>query len=228
MNNLETLVTVQHSMYKKLVAKRVKFSKGEFEANPNRLAKGNAKLDRSILIFDLLAGTKGSCKFDCASCYAKKAQVQYSPTNLYRSTNFELAKNHLEYLKWLLTKQISKSRTVKSVRIHSSGDFFSQDYVDMWKTIIELFPNIKFYAYTKTESFLNFSELKKLNNFNLINSNVTLEGKQVLNYGDNDHIENLENIGYFVCPATKKHWKGMCGKECDYCVHSNKVCFHIH
>ena len=36
------------------------------------------------------------------------------------------------------------------VRIHDSGDFFSQDYLDAWKAIASAFPSVIFYAYTKS------------------------------------------------------------------------------
>lgn len=36
------------------------------------------------------------------------------------------------------------------VRIHDSGDFFSQDYLDAWKAIAAAFPSVIFYAYTKS------------------------------------------------------------------------------
>lgn len=36
-----------------------------------------------------------------------------------------------------------------AVRIHDSGDFFSQEYLDLWKSIAEANPQVLFYAYTK-------------------------------------------------------------------------------
>lgn len=37
----------------------------------------------------------------------------------------------------------------QAVRIHDSGDFFSQDYLDDWLEIARLVPDVLFYAYTK-------------------------------------------------------------------------------
>jgi hypothetical protein len=36
------------------------------------------------------------------------------------------------------------------VRIHDSGDFHSQAYLDAWKDAARFFPNVTFYAYTKS------------------------------------------------------------------------------
>jgi len=39
-------------------------------------------------------------------------------------------------------------------RIHSSGDFFSQNYFNAWLEVAKLFPKIIFYAYTKSINFV--------------------------------------------------------------------------
>jgi hypothetical protein len=38
----------------------------------------------------------------------------------------------------------------KAVRIHAAGDFFNQQYFDMWLTVAEENPSIEFWAYTKS------------------------------------------------------------------------------
>jgi hypothetical protein len=46
-------------------------------------------------------------------------------------------------------KQFNK---IEKVRLHSSGDFFSQAYFDGWLNVARRFPNILFYCYTKSLS----------------------------------------------------------------------------
>lgn len=41
----------------------------------------------------------------------------------------------------------------KSVRIHMSGDFYSQDYFDMWLQICKENPTVEFWAYTKSLNY---------------------------------------------------------------------------
>ena len=42
----------------------------------------------------------------------------------------------------------------KSVRIHDSGDFFSEGYFKAWMEIMRELPEVKFFAYTKMVSFV--------------------------------------------------------------------------
>lgn len=52
------------------------------------------------------------------------------------------------------------------IRIHDSGDFYSPEYLRKWDYIIEQFPTVKFYAYTKQVKL--FRNYKKPDNFMLI------------------------------------------------------------
>jgi hypothetical protein len=42
----------------------------------------------------------------------------------------------------------------RAVRIHDSGDFYNEKYMNAWKQIIELTPHVFFYAYTKEVSMI--------------------------------------------------------------------------
>ena len=191
--------------------------------NPKRLTLGNSKL-KNMMIFDLPTGKScPNCKECYKTCYAKKAEIQYKAVLPFRNQNFHLAKYENETLEILLRKQLDKTRKT-TLRIHSAGDFFSQDYVDFWVKIVKLYPHIKFYAYTKTTTIFDFSELTSLDNFNLIPSFI--EGN--LNYGSVEYIEGLvEKYDAFICPATVDK-KIKCNEGCTYCVENNKVVFKIH
>lgn len=192
--------------------------------NPKRLVRGNSKLV-NILIFDLPAGKSCLNCSDCKDkCYAMKAQQQYVDTRILRDTNFFMYANNPELLKELIVEQLSGTK-ITTVRIHSSGDFFSQSYIEFWDEIIGMFPNIKFYAYTKVENLLNFSEIEKNDNFNLIRS--LINGK--LNFGSLEYCKELKSVyGAYICPATKKGSDVKCGKECSYCISNKNVCFIEH
>ena len=106
---------------------------------------------------------------------------------------------------------------IKAVRIHDSGDFYSQEYVDKWVTIVKRFPNLKFFALTKRATDFDFSELKSLPNFYLIDS--LKFGR--LNYGHLDDILRLaKKYDAYVCPATLpgNNHKITCGNGCNYCM----------
>jgi hypothetical protein len=70
-----------------------------------------------------------------------------------------------------------------AVRIHDSGDFFSDEYLAAWLIIAELYPEILFYAYTKEVTrFRDKVEGKAPANFRYIYS---MGGKL-------DHLIDLE------------------------------------
>lgn len=194
-----------------------------FYVSDKRLVKGNSKL-YNILIFDLPAvDTCLNCS-DCkAKCYAMKAQRQYADTRVFRNTNYDMLLEEREMIKNLIINQLSKAKETV-VRIHSSGDFFSQGYIDFWSSIVAMFPKISFYAYTKVEKILSFDSLTKLENFNLITS--IIDNK--LNFGPIEYCKELKAMyGTFICPAT--NYKNVkCGKECSYCVTKKNVCFIQH
>lgn len=54
------------------------------------------------------------------------------------------------------------------VRVHDSGDFFSQAYLDAWKLTAAKFPGIQFYAYTKSLHLDLWSDLPS--NFSIVQS----------------------------------------------------------
>jgi hypothetical protein len=200
------------------------FNYDGFYVTPNRLVKGNSKL-HNILIFDMPAiATCLNCE-DCKSmCYAMKAQNMYLDTKVFRYTNYSLFLNKRSELFNLIITQLQGSKQ-SVVRIHSSGDFFNQDYIEFWCNIISLFPNKRFYAYTKVDKILDFSTINKLGNFNLISSII---GDTQINFGSIDYCNSLnKKYNSFICPATKGE-NVKCGLQCDYCVTKNNVCFVQH
>ena len=104
-------------------------------------------------------------------CYAKKAEKAY-PTvlpsrerNLAESKKAEFAVNMTETI-----LQIAKGTKKKNiiVRIHESGDFYNQSYVNAWLEIMDNCKadrRIKFIAYTKSFKFFDGVKLPK--NFSL-------------------------------------------------------------
>lgn len=193
--------------------------KGHFIAQ-KRLKNGNGKLHK-MLVFDLPAILScpncSSCK---NTCYALQSQLQYADCRVFRNTNFHFATFNLDKLQSLIELQL-QTTIVKVVRIHGSGDFFSQEYVNMWLEVISKFPHINFYAYTKAEKIFTFA---KLSNFNLITS--LINGK--LNYGSQKYCHMLKSrYNAFICPCgINKEVK--CGIDCTYCVKGKKVCFLKH
>jgi len=76
-------------------------------------------------------------------CYAASAE-RFPGVRNSRWQNFESVKNNI--------KPIIPNKC-KSIRIHSSGDFFNQQYFDMWLEIAKENTNIEMWAYTKSLNY---------------------------------------------------------------------------
>lgn len=104
------------------------------------------------------------------------------------------------------------------VRVHSSGDFFSIDYVKMWVEIANQNPHAKFWAYTRSWKVNDLAEaiqrLSQVSNFNLfasINKNEkSPSGMRWCFVGEDDRLE-----GYFNCP--EQYINGPQCIECREC-----------
>ena len=109
------------------------------------------------------------------------------------------------------------------VRIHESGDFFSQTYVDAWMDLIERHPEIEFYTYTKTDNFT----FRNLSNLNIVDSLIWINGKSYINYGSKEYIDWLHELtGIPICPYGKDEIK--CMGKCKACAHCKHMLFYRH
>jgi len=76
-------------------------------------------------------------------CYAASAE-RFPAVRKHRWANFEYVIHHgIPFL----------PVGCKNVRIHSSGDFFSQRYFDMWVEFCRNHPEVNFWAFTKSIPF---------------------------------------------------------------------------
>lgn len=185
---------------------------------------GNSKL-KNMLVYSH-APVKGclDCSSCASSCYAVKSYRQYPSVKSAWDRNLDMVRNDLSTFKLHIVKQLRTTRK-RVVRIHSSGDFISQEYIEAWAEIAEAYPNIRFYTYTKSRGRFNFGSLDRLPNVNIIDSMLP-NGKR--NFGSLEYcFEAQNNYGSFICPATTQ--KGVkCGETCDYCVTNSNVVFVEH
>ncbi len=189
----------------------------------NLLTRGNSKLARYIFNWSLTPIKSCLNCEDCKSdCYAVKSYRFYPSVKLAWDRNLELARSG-DFVGHIID-QLKRARTCKVVRIHVAGDFISQEYIDYWAVIVGTFPLLKFYAYTKVMDMFDFTAINEYENFNLIDS-ICIDGG--VNFGDNDRVNELKDLGYTVCPATAGY-NISCGKGCNYCFTNNKVCFKVH
>jgi hypothetical protein len=147
----------------------------------NLLGNGNTKLQKTakefgvrIFNFSIPAGNdKKSGKITCPFagsclklCYAKRGMYRFGNVERALTKRYEASKE--ENFVELISNELSKVKKDKQtyVRIHDSGDFYSPSYFQKWLTIARLNPSVRFYAYTKSHSFIRGIELPE--NFDLI------------------------------------------------------------
>lgn len=186
---------------------------GAWLFNPDvAMVQGNLKLSKKIKTFNLPAGLSCPNMKDCyKDCYAKKAERRFPKVHASRMKNFMLAKTALPALKSVILLHLKKGDIV---RIHESGDFFSQEYIDMWCDICKERPDVMFYTYTKTEHLFNWSKIKKQPNFNLVSS--IIGGKR--NFGPEQEITiRAKELGAYICPC-RPHNHVRCGIDCNVCM----------
>ena len=105
----------------------------------------------------------GAC---AAICYATQGAYVYPNVKAARQFNFDKARGDTFYFEMALGHDLSLIKNV-SIRLHDSGDFFEQYYLDIWYRIMRQFPAKQFYTYTKS---LHLDWLNKPDNFTMIQS----------------------------------------------------------
>ena len=137
--------------------------------NKLSISKGNSKLQginnfslppvkscpNCSFCFQTLTNSQGKkIKLECYAMKAYKSKVRQNVRKAW-DKNFNIAQENLEKFYDDMVEFLKHTR--KTIfRIHVSGDFFSQAYLEKWFEIIRLFPNIRFLTFTKAFS-LDFS-----------------------------------------------------------------------
>ena len=138
----------------------------------------------------------------CAQlCYARSGTYNFSNVKAAHVRNLESIVNDPAGWKAQLTEELKSKRYQggKSVRIHDSGDFFSEEYFLLWLEIAKENPDIFFYAYTKEVAMVKKHELPE--NFVIIFSMGGTQDHLVDKEKDRHadvfpSLEALEEAGY--------------------------------
>lgn len=185
-----------------------------------------SKLGENIPCFNLPALTTCPGKTELCSkyCYAKHGNYGFSNVKNKLQYNFKMSKkrNFMDTVKAEIHLMAIKG--IKYFRLHSSGDFYSQRYLNVWKEIAVCFPKIKFLAYTRSY-MLDFSNLPK--NFSVFYST----DKSTKKY--NGKLNKIATVYYKkdfpVIDRKKEHvCKSKC-KDCKLCWNTKKnIVFRMH
>ena len=94
------------------------------------------------VVVDRVTG-KFDVKKGAYRCYASSPE-RFPAVREHRWKNFEFVKNG---------GVPTIPRDCTAIRIHASGDFFNQQYFDMWLTLAKENPHVEFWAYTKSVQY---------------------------------------------------------------------------
>ena len=178
------------------------------------LVDGNGKIGKGIYHFSTLPGTaiysvvidgasydvNGTCPCDCVGCYAMTGNFKRYP-DVMRGLAIKtwLARNYMKWLENAILAQIDADH-IKFIRIHASGDFFSIEYVQLWKRIALARPDVTIWTYTKFKAAEN--AFQDIPNANIVKSIIPGKGK---NYGTCAYVlalyEYLKTAGknVYIC-----------------------------
>lgn len=122
----------------------------------------------------------------CASfCYARNGTYNFSNVKGRHIANLEYILEEPEVWFNQMLEEVQKPKMVgKFIRIHDAGDFFSEEYLNLWLKIAIQTPKVTFYCYTKEVSmFKRIVEPNCPPNFRYLYS---MGGKE-------DHLIDKEN-----------------------------------
>lgn len=198
------------------------------------LSKGNSKLADHVGTFSIIA-SKEVCGRECPGCYAIAEQKRWKGTVVKgRNNRLDISKSDL-FVDQMIT-EIKKSK-FKYIRLHGSGEFYSQEYINKWveiaKEIYKFNPNIIFYTYTKRKNDYDFSIIENLDNFIIHNSIVEDDNRSYINYGTLEYLNKIKR-DTFICPVTTMDEKldKQCGNSCTWCMEpcnkGTSIVFKVH
>jgi hypothetical protein len=177
---------------------------------------GNKKL-KNIASFSLPPVQSCLNHKHCAlKCYAQKAYKAYPNVKKAYNRNYQIVKNDLDDFKSQMMEFLD-SYEKQYFRIHVSGDFFSQEYLDTWLEICAKYPNIRFLAFTKSY-WLKYEN--KTGNLSIVFSTFDTMPENTDNKLSEKYGFPIARAGA-INPASEKYID--CLDDCSKC----KSCWHL-
>ena len=207
---------------------------------PCVLIDGNEKIGKGVWHFSTLPTNdeytfivngieyteKGTCPCHCVGCYATVGNYRYESTITSNGIKTWLVRHDIDFLYRAISAQI-KADKIRLLRVHASGDFCSEQYINMWKRISTENGNVTMWTYTKNPIAENaFDDIQ---NFNVVKSVIAGKG---FNFGHCDYILALYE---YLKSLDKKVYICRCGIDknqhcvnCSHCATSDYVLFIEH
>lgn len=143
----------------------------------SKLKKTSKELGVRVFNFGIPAYKSASGKLTCPFadacvkfCYARKGAYVWSNVQPAFEKRYQLSKTD-QFVDKMYNEIVKKKPDY--VRVHDSGDYYSEAYLNKWIDIALLFPEVRFYSYTNSVLLLKKATLP--DNFDVIFSD---SGKQ--------------------------------------------------
>lgn len=195
-------------------------------------SNGNAKISKGTLCQHILPiVTCPNCGKCLQDCYVMKAMLQYDTALIHHMLYTYLAQHDPEKYIDIIINQINRMNKKKfqiaQFRIHESGDFFNDAYFHAMERLVNTFPEIQFFTYTKTHYRI------QAKNFNLVDSWIIWKGKKRINFDDEEIIKQIsKDLNIPICPCGRKNFKDskekVCCNTCKLCLKLPYVLFVKH
>lgn len=160
------------------------------------LVRGNHKLGLDVWHFSTLATNKawrvnvngcaaeisGTCGCHCPGCYAEAGRYAMPSVQSALAVRTIIARSFTDFFRRAIIAQIHADK-IRYCRIHAAGDFFSAEYIQAWREIVQACPGTVFWSYTKfSPAEVAFDDM---DNCNIVRSLLPGGG---LNYGHAGYI----------------------------------------
>jgi len=222
----------KRDIYKDFGIDFVKVTKSTWHINtpighmPPVLVKGNEKIG-NVWHFSTLPGSKeynvtiangenldmcGTCAGNCENGYCMVGRYVMQNVQDSLANKTVLARDYMAFLDKAIRAQIIADH-IDKVRIHVTGDFFSREYLNMWVNIVNDFPAVTFWTYTKEQAAE--TAFDRFENANIVKSNIPGIG---YNFGHIDYVIAIYNM---LKDMGKSVYICRCGTDdkqhCDKC-----------
>jgi Gene product 88 len=125
--------------------------------SPRGLSPGNSKtgatgeIFKSVFLWNLpaVASCPGASEWCLTHCYNADDRPDVFPVEEW-AENWFWVEERPDVLSKHIIQQLTCATPPVAVRIHSSGDFYSEQYIAFWRRIIEALPDVSFWAYTRS------------------------------------------------------------------------------
>lgn len=202
-----------------------------FEHGNKKTGKGG-KVYKKILVWNMpyVITCPGATEWCLSNCYNADDRLDVYPINEW-CTNLWWFINKRDVLLNTLRKQLEESPQGTAVRLHSSGDFFSNEYIDFWIKLIKLNPKVRFWGYTRSWRVAGLknkiNEIYNLDNVNLFASwdTTTREQPNLLRkcivLEDTEGQKKFDdNSKYHICAEQFSRVKSC--SDCGFCMSKKK------